>query len=512
MNTLGWSAAALTLSRCRSRPFNPWEQPNILFIMTDDHAAQALSCYGSRINHTPNLDRISREGMRFENCFCTNSICAPSRAVILTGKYSHINGVRDNRTEFDRGQMTFPKILREAGYQTAVIGKWHLRTAPSGFDYWSVLPGQGHYYNPDMIEMGKENRHFGYVTDILTDKALDWLENGRDNTRPFMMMLHHKAPHRNWQPAIRHLNAYSRAEFPEPPTLFDDYDTRSDAAREQEMTIKDHMILDYDLKMGEAPARMTPEQKEVWNSAYAPEKAWFKENRPQGRDLVRWKYRRYLEDYLGCINAVDESTGRVLKYLENSGLADNTLMVYSSDQGFYLGEHGWFDKRFIYEESLRMPLLARFPGKIAPGSVNTELVGNLDFAPTLLEAGGAEIPEGIQGRSLIRLMQGKQEPDWRQVHYYHYYEYPGAHRVKRHFGVRTRRYKLVRFYYDIEAWEFYDLEKDPLEVRNVYDDPGYSAIILKLKRELNRLQKKYGDSEELAREFVEADLEKLDKG
>lgn len=507
MKTAGLGAAALAFASCIRRPgIKPWNRPNILFIMTDDHAAQAVSCYGSVLNHTPHLDRIAREGMRFDNCFCTNSICAPSRAVILTGKHSHINGVRDNRTEFNGDQVTFPKLMQDAGYQTAMIGKWHLRSDPTGFDYWHVLPGQGHYYNPDLIEMGKEKQHTGYVTDILTDIALDWLEKDRDKARPFMMMFHHKAPHRNWQPALRHLDIYNDTEFPEPPNLFDDYATRSDAAREQEMSIASDMLPDYDLKMGEVPKRMTPEQKQVWETAYAPKKAWFDENQPQGRDLVRWKYQRYLEDYLGCIQAVDESIGRVLAYLDSAGLADNTLVVYTSDQGFYLGEHGWFDKRFIYEESLRMPFLARLPGRIPAGAVNTDLVSNLDFAPTLLEAADAPVPADMQGASMSRLIRGGEEPEWRQAHYYHYYEYPAVHMVKRHFGVRTKRYKLVRFYYDIEAWELYDLEKDSLEMNNVYDDPAYAAVAEDLKRELNRLQKKYGDSEELAQQFIEEDL------
>ncbi len=507
MKTAGLGAAALAFASCTRRPgLNPWNRPNILFIMTDDHAAQAMSCYGSVLNHTPSLDRIAREGMRFDNCFSTNSICAPSRAVILTGKHSHINGVRDNRTEFDGGQITFPKLLRDAGYQTAMIGKWHLRSNPTGFDYWNVLPGQGHYYNPDLIEMGEEKQHTGYVTDILTDIALDWLDKGRDKARPFMMMFHHKAPHRNWQPALRHLDIYNETEFPEPPNLFDDYATRSDAAREQEMSIAEDMLPDYDLKMGEAPDRMTPGQKKAWDYAYAPKKAWYEENKPQGKELVRWKYQRYLEDYLGCIQAIDESIGRVLDYLDSSGLAENTLVIYTSDQGFYLGEHGWFDKRFIYEESLRMPFLVRLPERIPAGAVNTDLVSNLDFAPTLLEAAGASVPADMQGASLSRLIRGGEEPEWRQAYYYHYYEYPAVHMVKRHFGVRTERYKLVRFYYDIKAWELYDLEKDPLEMNNVYGDPAYADITAQLKRELSRLQMKYGDSEELAQQFIEEDL------
>jgi len=337
VKTLGLGAAALALPSCRPRGS---KRPNVLFIMTDDHASHAMSCYGSRINRTPNLDRIAREGMRFDKCFCTNSICAPSRAVILTGRHSHLNGVRDNTTAFDGSQSTFPKLLQAAGYQTAMIGKWHLKSDPTGFDYWNILPGQGHYYNPDLIEMGKKSRREGYVTDLLTDIAIDFLENRRDRERPFLMMLHHKAPHRNWQPAPRHLTMYDETNFPEPDTLFDDYATRGDAARDQEMSVRDHLILDYDLKMGEAPERMHPEQREAWEAAYQPKRESFRRERPDGDDLVRWKYKRYMEDYLGCIAAVDENVGRILDYLGERGLLEDTIVMYTSDQGFYLGDHG----------------------------------------------------------------------------------------------------------------------------------------------------------------------------
>ncbi len=496
---------ALFFTACRGeRKLFP-EHPNILFIMTDDHAAQAIGAFGSRINTTPHIDRIAAEGIRFTNCFCTNSICAPSRAVILTGKYSHLNGVRDNILSFDGTQMTFPKLLQAAGYQTALVGKWHLKSPPTGFDYWHVLPGQGHYYNPDMIEMGQEQQHQGYVTDIVTDIALEFMQERRDPDKPFLLMLHHKAPHRNWQPAERHLTLYDATVFPEPETLFDDYATRSAAAREQEMTLREHMQLDYDLKMGEPPARLNDRQRAAWESAYGPKREAFERDSPQGDDLVRWKYKRYMEDYLGCIAAVDESVGRVLDYLDRSGLAATTLVVYTSDQGFYLGEHGWFDKRFMYEESLRMPLLVRLPGAIPPGSVNHDLVLNLDFGPTFLELAGVEAPSDMQGRSLRPLLQAGHPSDWRQSLYYHYYEYPGAHMVKRHYGIRTGRYKLIRFYHDIDAWELYDLEQDRRELNNVYRDPDYSAVVTELTQELERLRRQYGDSEELDREFLGQD-------
>jgi len=487
------------------------QKPNILFIMTDDHASHALSCYGSKINKTPHIDRIASEGIHFDNCFCTNSICAPSRATILTGKYSHMNGVWNNTLDFDSTQMTFPKLLQEAGFQTAMIGKWHLKSAPTGFDYWNVLPGQGHYYNPDFIEMGQKKHHSGYVTDILTDMAVDYLENKRNPDQPFLMMLHHKAPHRNWQPAIRHLTKYDHTQFPVPDTLFDDYSTRSRAAQQQEMTLQEHMRLKYDLKMGPPPERMTEEQKSAWVQAYGPKREAFYKQKPEGKDLVRWKYQRYLQDYLGCIAGVDENIGKLLDYLETSGLADNTLVVYTSDQGFYLGDHGWFDKRFMYEESLRMPLLMRFPRHIQPGKKDQHLVTNLDFAPTFLELSDVIIPEEMQGISLANLIKGEPVHKWRDAIYYHYYEYPSVHMVKRHYGIRTQKYKLIHFYYDIDAWELYDLKKDPQELHNVYHDPSYSNIAAELKSKLDSLQKKYHDSEDRAQKILNQDLEKRKK-
>lgn len=466
-------------------------RPNIVFIMADDHAAQAISCYGRGLNLTPSIDRIAREGARFDNCFCTNGICAPSRAVILTGKHSHLNGLRDNADVFDGGQVTFPKLLQAAGYETALFGKWHLKSDPTGFDRWKILPDQGDYYNPDFIEMGETKRRPGYVTDILTDMAAEFLEARRDGDRPFLLMLHHKAPHRNWQPAERHLGLYDRAEFPEPPTLFDDYATRSRAAFEQEMTIRDHMTLESDLKLGPPPARMDAAQREAWERAYGPKRDAFRREAPTGAALVRWKYRRYLQDYLGCIAAVDESVGRVLEVLERTGLAETTLVVYTSDQGFFLGEHGWFDKRFMYEEALRMPLVMRFPGRIRPGSVIGGMASNLDFAPTFLDVCGSGKPAAMQGRSFLPLLLGRSPAGWPESVYYHYYEYPAVHMAKRHYGVRTRRHKLIHFYHDIDAWELYDLEKDPMELRNVVDDPAYARVRRDLEDELARLRAFY---------------------
>ncbi len=489
-------------------------RPNILFIMSDDHAAHAVGCYGSRINQTPNIDRLAEGGVRFANCFCTNSICGPSRAVILTGKYSHLNGFATNRHKFNGAQQTVPKLLRKAGYQTAMVGKWHLRTSPTGFDYWNVLPGQGQYYNPKLIEMGKPSVHRGYVTDIITDIAIDFLDKHRDADKPFFLMCHHKAPHRSWMPGPKYLTKYDDVTLPEPPTLLDDYATRGTPAKEQEMTIDRHLRRVEDLKLdpldGEdgKPAKMprykkrlSSEQRMRWDAAYGPKNKAFEEAKLSGKDLLRWKYQRYIKDYLRCIASVDDNVGRILDYLDRSGLAENTIVVYTSDQGFYLGEHGWFDKRFMYEESYRMPLLVRWPAgmksaKIKPGTVADELVSNLDFAETFLAAARAPIPDDMQGRSLLPILAGDPRCDWRKALYYRYYEYPAVHMVHKHYGVRTDRYKLI-YFHDIGQWELYDLEKDPQEVNNVYADPEYSQRVKELKATLARLKKQYKDDDKI---------------
>lgn len=488
------SAAALSIvPSCNSTgQIGGKKQPNIIYIMSDDHASHAMSCYNSKINKTPNLDRIANEGMRFTNSFCTNSICAPCRAVVLTGKYSHINGKIDNsRKAFDGSQQTFPKLLQKADYQTAMIGKWHLRSDPTGFDYWNVLPGQGVYYNPVMIEMGERKKYTGYVTDIITDHALKWLKE-RDPNKPFCLMYHHKAPHRNWQPGPKYLTMYDDVTMPEPDNLFDDYANRGRAAKEQDMTIAKTMN-ESDLKLT-APRNLTSEQKKLWDAAYNPKNEAFRKANLKGKDLVRWKYQRYIKDYLRCIASVDDNVGRVLDYLDESGLAKDTVVVYTSDQGFYLGDHGWFDKRFMYEESLRMPLLVRYPREIKPGSVSDDIVLNLDFAATFLDYAGVPVPEDIQGRSMRAVLRGKTPKNWRTSMYYHYYEYPAVHSVKRHYGVRTQRYKLIHFYHDIDEWELYDLKKDPREMKNVYNDPAYADIIQELTEELKRLRQKYKDT------------------
>ncbi len=466
------------------------DPPNILFIFSDDHAYQSIGAYGSKINQTPNIDRLAREGMRFDRCYVTNSICGPSRATILTGKYSHLNGFIQNESgDFDGSQQTFPKLLQKKGYQTAVIGKWHLGSEPTGFDHWNVLIGQGTYYNPRMIENGKKVSYTGYTTDIITDLALDWLKS-RDQGKPFLLMYQHKAPHREWAPALRHLTKYDDVTMPEPATLFDDYSGRGTPAKTQDMTIAKTMN-EHDLKLVPRQYPLTPEQRKAWDAAYGPKNEAFKEANLQGKDLVRWKYQRYIKDYLRCVDAVDENIGRVLDYLDQAGLADNTIVVYSSDQGFYLGEHGWFDKRWMYEESLRTPLVVRWPGKVKPGSVNGEaIVSNLDFAETFLEAAGVEVPSAMQGRSLVPILQGNTPDDWRDAFYYHYYEFPGWHSVRRHYGVTDGRYKLIHFYEpDVDEWELYDLQKDPNEMQSVYGDPAYAEVQKRMHDKLAELRR-----------------------
>tara|TARA_B110000495_G_C23042178_1_gene625959 strand:- start:5875 stop:7512 length:1638 start_codon:yes stop_codon:yes gene_type:complete len=465
-------------------------KPNILFIFTDDHAYQSISAYGSKINKTPNIDRLAREGLRFDRCYVTNSICGPMRAVIQTGKYSHINGFCVNGNKFDGTQQTFPKLLQKAGYQTAVVGKWHLGThmAPQGFDYSEVLIGQGPYYNPPMLKNGKKTSHVGYTTDIITDLAMDWLTNQRDQEKPFMLMYQHKAPHRNWQPGPKYLNMYDDVTIPEPETLFDSYEGRGKPARTQDMSIEKTMTA-KDLKLV-APGNLTPEQLEVWNAAYAPKNKLFKEANLKGKDLIRWKYQRYLKDYLRCIASVDDNIGRMLAYLDESGLADNTMVIYCSDQGFYLGEHGWFDKRWMYEESLRTPFIVRWPGQVMPGTVNSsDIVSPIDFASTFCEIAGVKIPDDLQGHSLVPILRGKTPEDWRTVFYYQYYEYPGAHSVRRHYGVTDGRHKLIRFYEpDVDEWEMFDLASDPNEMKSIYGDPKAAGDQARMMAELDRLR------------------------
>jgi arylsulfatase A-like enzyme len=458
------------------------DQPNILFIMTDDHAAHAMSCYGSRINQTPNLDRIAQGGMRFNNCFCTNSLCEPSRATILTGTYNHVNRVTTIGAHLDNRQENIAKILQRNGYQTAIVGKWHLGQGeahwPTGFEYWNILQGQGPYFDPEMVRNGEKIQYTGYTTDLITDLSLDWLK-ARDLDKPFFLMYHHKAPHRPWDLDDKHADLYEDIDIPEPETFDDDYQNRAAAAGAARMTIAEHLT-ERDLKQP-VPEGLSPAEEK------------------------RWKYQRYIKDYLRCVASVDDNVGRVLDYLDEEGLSDNTIVVYTSDQGFFLGDHGWYDKRFMYEESLRMPFIIRYPQGIQPESVNDDIITNVDFAPTFLDYAGIEIPAEFQGTSFRPLLAGTTPDDWQQSMYYRYWMHLAHHHVYAHYGVRTKRHKLIYYYADAlgqpgaidekkpPEWELFDLEKDPCELNSVYHDPAYADMARELRSELRRLQEQFND-------------------
>ena len=487
------------------------KKPNIVFIFSDDHALQAIGAYGSKINKTPNIDRIANEGARFVNSFCANSICGPSRACILTGKHSHINGFRRNGDNFDGTQPTFPKMLQGAGYQTALVGKWHLKSNPTGFNYWEILPGQGSYYNPDFIQMdGKRKRYTGYCTDIITEQALGWLES-RDKDKPFVLMCQHKAPHRNWSPHPRHFDLFKGKSIPEPDSLFDSYEGRTKLLKENEMSIANHMYWQHDMKFkgdnlfpdffqgrirNAEYARMTPEQKATWDAWYEPRNQKFiadmKAGKLSEKEIIQWKYQRYIGDYLKSVQAVDDGVGDILDYLDKNNLTEDTIVIYSSDQGFYLGEHGWYDKRWMFEESLRMPFLIRWPGVIKECSSSRALIQNIDYAPTFLDIVGAPIPADVQGRSLVPVLKnsGKAPADWREAIYYAYYENAAVHNVQNHDGVRTDRYKLMWFPRTRE-YQLFDLEKDPQEMNSVHDHSDYKEVLAGLKQRLVNQRKFY---------------------
>ncbi len=494
-------------------------RPNIVFIMSDDHAYQAISAYSDQLIQTPNIDRIAKEGMLFTNASVTNSICAPSRAVILTGKHSHINGKIDNRSPFDTTNVTFPQLLQKAGYETAMFGKLHFGNNPKGFDEFKILPGQGDYYNPVFNTQEGDTTVTGYVTDIITDLTIDWFEKRRDTVKPFLLMYLHKAPHRSWMPAKRHYKQFTQKTFPLPETLFDDYETRGEAANTAEMNILKHMTLIYDNKVSAKVVedlniedrklpnrlvRMTEMQRASWDSIYNPISEEFRRMYPSMSDstLMVWKYQRYMQDYLGTIAAVDENVGRLLNYLDEEKLSENTIVVYTSDQGFYLGEHGWFDKRFMYEESFKTPLLVKWPNVITPGTTEDEMVQNLDFAQTFLEVARIIPPDDMQGESLVPLLSGQKEKWDRDAVYYHYYEYPAEHAVKRHYGIATKEFKLMHFYYDVDEWELYDRKNDPNEVNNIFADPDYIQVVAELKQKLKELRVKYQDSDELSNQYI----------
>lgn len=477
LKALGGLALAATLGQTGAfaqEPPKAAERPNILFIMTDDHAAHSLGCYGSPYYKTPNLDRIAQGGVRFANAFVTNALCSPSRAVLLTGKYSHLNGIRENNLTnpavpgglgFDGRQQTFPKLLQAAGYKTALLGKWHLKTDPTGFDYWNIIIDQGEYIDPPMIEMGETKPHKGYVVDIVTDMTIKTIDQFRAADQPFCVMCHHKAPHRSWVSDKKYAELYKDTVFPHPPTFDDDYQRRASAAGHADMRLAD-----------------IPDWKELIPKGLSP------------AERKEWNFQNYMREYGRVIASLDDNIGRLLDHLDKTGLAQNTVVVYTSDNGMFLGDHGWFDKRFMYEESLRVPLMIRYPKETRPGRVEERMALNLDLAETFLDYAGAPVPADMQGRSLRPLLAGKAPADWRKSVYYHYYEYPEAHRAREHYGVRTERYKLIHFY-TIGEWELFDLEKDPRELNNVYADPAYAAVRKELKAELKRLRTHYQDTD-----------------
>ncbi len=507
------------------------KKPNIIFIMADDHAVQAISAYNhpvSKLAPTPNIDRIGLEGAIFKSNFCTNSICGPSRAVILTGKHSHQNGFRMNGDVFDGNQQTFPKLLQKSGYTTAMLGKWHLHGDPQGFDYWNILEDQGNYYNPNFISPNPKTskvdttKIMGYATDIVTEEALSFLDKVKNDSKPFMMMVQHKAPHRNWMPALRHLNQYDTVQFPIPDTYFTHHEG-SLASQQQQQTVFEDMYEGHDLKMSIKKGstelahnpwttdfdRMTPEQRAIWDKAYMPKNDAFHDANLSGKDLAIWKLQRYMQDYLATISSVDEGVGQILDFLDDNNLAENTIIVYTTDQGFYLGEKGWFDKRFMYEESLAMPLLIRYPKGIKAGTKVEALTQNLDFAATFLDYAGVEIPTDIQGKSFKPVIDNEiQDADFRDAVYYHYYDYPAFHMVKKMYGIRTNRYKLIHVYDDIDQWEMYDLQKDPQELVNLIESKEYDKIESELRLRLEKLQKDYLVTN---KEFEKADTALIDE-
>ena len=496
------------------------QKPNIVFIFSDDHAPHAIGAYNGwlkSVNPTPRIDQLANQGMLFEKSFCTNSICGPSRAVIMTGKHSHKNGFMNNGNSFNWNQQTFPKILRKAGYTTALYGKSHLKGNPKGFDDWKVLPGQGDYYNPDLITPKGRVRIDGHCTDVVTDLAVEWLKTGRDKTKPFMLMVQHKAPHRNWMPALRHLPLYDDIKIPEPTTLFDKWEDNAPPARHQELEIDRHMDINYDLFLDltadyeGAPSqkrqdrsawrnmkKMTKDQLSSWRAFYGPRDKAFHEANLSGKELVRWKFQRYAKNYLRCVRGVDDSVGKIQDTLKNLKLDDNTVVIYSSDQGFYIGDHGWYDKRWMYEESLMMPLIVKWPGVTKPDSRSVQMVQNLDYAQTFLEMAGAEIPSNMQGRSLVPILKNGKSDDWRDSIYYHYYEYPSVHMIPRHYGIRTERYKLIHFYQFGNEWEMYDLKEDPDELTNIYGKADKKSLQKDLKEQLVAIRKFYDDNTDVS--------------
>ena len=491
------------------------QQPNIIYIMSDDHDADAISAYSKKLIQTPNIDRLAKEGIKFNNAFVGNSICGPARATLLTGQHSHKNGVIDNRKRFDSSRMSMPKLLQAAGYQTAVIGKWHLHSYPAGFDYWKILPGQGLYVNPRLIEMtGDTITQQGYATDVITDETIKWLEQ-RDKSKPFVLLLHHKASHRYFFPNLKYLEAFHTKTFPEPATLYADTMNRGSAWHIQTMSILRDMQLCSDLKVDPAYVMDIPEykpdstqiayykaimnrvpekQRIRYKEIYAERGKLLRDLRPTGKELLKYKYQWYIQDFLACVASVDENVGRILDYLDQKNLTKSTAVLYTSDQGFFLGENGWFDKRFAYDVSMQTPLLMRWPGQIQPGSITNSMVQNIDYAPTILDIAGVPVPGWMQGLSLKNLVTNKKKKLNRNYLYYHYYEFVRDHTVIPHLAVRGTRYKLI-YFYTVNEWELYDLETDPQEQKNLIRNPAYQKTVQQMKAELLKLRDQYDDHE-----------------
>jgi len=491
------------------------QQPNIIYIMSDDHDADAISAYSTRFLSTPNIDRIGKEGMRFTSAFVGNSICGPARATLLTGQHSHLNGMIDNHRPFDASKQTMPRLLQQAGYQTAIVGKWHLQSYPVGFDFWRILPGQGVYYDPNLISMNGDTSVFkGYATEVITDQAIEWLDN-RNKQKPFLLLLHQKAPHRNFVPRLKYLEQFSKKTFPEPPTLYADMEAHGTAWKQQKMSILYDMQLCSDLKVDPAylqnipsltPAksdvstynatmnRIPEEERTKLKAIYAERGKLVEQFHSDKKKLLQLKYQWYMQDFMSCVASVDENVGRLLDYLDKNDLTKNTLLIYTSDQGFFLGENGWYDKRWMYDVSMQIPLLVRWPGKIKPESISRQLVQNIDFAPTIMQAAGQPVPEWMQGISLLPALKDPSYDLKRKELYYHYYEYPVDHSVLPHLGIRGERHKLI-YFYTADEWEFYDLQKDPMEQNNLYNSPTHQSAILEMKKKLLRLRDHYKDHE-----------------
>ncbi|WP_445750220.1 sulfatase family protein [Polaribacter sp.] len=475
------------------------KKPNIIFIFSDDHATNAISAYSKRfaaIAPTPNIDLLANEGAILTNAFSTNAICGPSRASVITGKYSHVNKYYKNYQGgyFDGSQWTFPKALQAGGYETALVGKWHLASTPQGFDYYKyhIDHGeQGVYWDPTYNENGKKVKEKGYATNITTDFALNWLQE-RDTTKAFCLLLQYKAPHREWTPDEKYVNLYENETFPLPDNFYDTYVGREKTAGDT------HMTMDFfnrrDMKLTPPDSLSKKELNKWFDFGNNPGEIVIPNPDLKGNALKEWKFQRYIKDYLATIKSVDDNIGRVLKYLKDNNLDENTIIVYASDQGFFLGEHGWFDKRFMYEESMRMPFIIRYPKLIKPKTVVDDVISNIDIAPTLLELGGIEVPKEVQGKSFVDNLQGKTSKKWRQSMYYHYYEYPFWHHVQPHYGIRTERYKLIHFYYNMDVWELYDLKNDPSEMTNLIHSKKHASVIKKLKKELATLKSEYGNN------------------